>query len=222
MGDPMGGLEESLHAQRTEIAGQIHDQVIPPLFAARMQLEALASKLRAAGDSGKTLETATVLSSVDRAAEFVVQSMLAAREVLSDVSPPLTGQRYWQQQIELVGDLLSTRVDEDGQPVKLKVSGDFPFSSTPAETAIVVTNIVTEAIRNAIRHSNADTIDVVIAPSPNRQITVTDNGSGFDPGSIKSNHGMLLMKSRAKSIGGQLKIDSRPGGPTHLTITWPQ
>ena len=218
----MADVEESLQAQRTEIAGQVHDQIIPPLFAARMQLEALASKLRAACNSGKTLDSATVLSAVDRAAEFVVQSMMAAREVLNDVSPPLTGQRYWQQQIELVSDLLSTRVDENGHPVKLHVSGDFPFSSTPAETSIVLTNIVTEAIRNAIRHSGADTIEVVIAPPPRRQISVTDNGSGFDPGSIKSNHGMMLMKSRAKSIGGQLKIDSQPSGPTHLTLTWPE
>lgn len=218
----MGDLEESAHAQRTEIAGQIHDQIIPPLFAARMQLEALASKLRTADDSGQAIEKAAVLSSVDRAVEFVVLSMLAAREVLSDVSPPLTGQRYWQEQIKLVGDLLCTRVDEDGKPAKLKVTGVFPFSSTPAETVIVVTNIVTEAIRNAIRHSNADAIDVVIDPPPNRQINVIDNGGGFDPGSITSHHGMSLMKSRAKSIGGQLKIDSRPGGPTHLTISWPQ
>lgn len=218
----MSDLEESLHAQRTEIAGQIHDQIIPPLFAARMQLEALASKLLAASNSGNPLESSAVHLSVDRAAEFVVQSMMAARELLSDVSPPITGERYWQQQIELVSDLLSTRVDEHGQSVKLNVSGDFSWETMPAETSIVLTNIVTEAIRNAIRHSGASRIDVAIASPPNRQIDVTDNGSGFDPSSIKSNHGMMLMQSRAKSIGGQLKIDSRPGGPTQMTLAWPE
>lgn len=218
----MDDVEESLRRQRVEIAGQIHDQIIPPLFAARMQLEALAGKLRSDGELGKTLPASAVLSSVDRAAEFVVQSMMAARELLSDVSPPTTGERYWQQQIELVSDLLSTRVDENSQPIKLEISGDFPWATMPAETSIVVTNIVTEAIRNAIRHSNAGKIDVVIAPMPNRQIEVIDNGTGFDPASIKSNHGMMLMKSRAKSIGGQLKVDSRVGGPTRLTITWPE
>jgi signal transduction histidine kinase len=218
----MSDVEESLRAQRTEIAGQIHDQIIPPLFAARMQLEALASKLRSAGEADKSLPSATIQSSVDRAAEFVVQSMMAARELLSEVAPPTTGERYWQQQIELVSDLLSTRVDENSQPIKLEISGYFPWDTMPAETSIVVTNIVTEAIRNAIRHSNAGKIDVVIAPSPSRRIEVTDNGTGFDPASIKSNHGMMLMKSRAKSIGGQLKIDSRVGGPTRLTLTWPE
>jgi len=54
------------------------------------------------------------------------------------------------------------------------------------------------------------------------KLNVTDNGSGFDPSSIKSNHGMMLMQSRAKSIGGQLKIDSRPGGPTQMTLAWPE
>jgi signal transduction histidine kinase len=218
----MAGVEESLRAQRTEIAGQVHDQIIPPLFAARMQLEALASKLRSASGADKSVPCATVQSSVDRAAEFVVQSMMAARELLSDVLPPTTGQRYWQQQIELVSDLLSTRVDENGQPITLKVSGDFPWDTIPAETVIVLTNIVTEAIRNAIRHSGANRIDVVVASAPQRQVEITDNGTGFDPASIKSNHGMMLMKSRAKSIGGQLKIDSQAGGPTRLTITWPE
>lgn len=218
----MSDVEESLRLQRIEIAGQIHDQIIPPLFAARMQLETLASRLRAASEADKSLAPATVQTSVDRAAEFVVQSMMAARALLSEVAPPTTGDRYWQQQIELVSDLLSTRVDENGQPIKLDISGDLPWDSVPAETVIVVTNIVTEAIRNAIRHSNAGKIDVVIAPSPNRQIEVIDNGTGFDPASIKSNHGMMLMKSRAKSIGGQLKIDSQIGGPTRLTIIWPE
>jgi len=218
----MDDVEESLRLQRTEIAGQIHDQIIPPLFAARMQLEALAGKLRASGESDHSLPGPVVLSSVDRAAEFVVQSMMAARELLSDVSPPTTGERYWQQQIELVSDLLSTRLDKNGQPIKLDVSGDFPWDTMPTETSIVVTNIVTEAIRNAIRHSHADRISVAIDSPQSRQIHVTDNGRGFDPASIKSNHGMMLMTARAKSIGGQLKIDSKFGGPTRLTIAWPK
>lgn len=219
----MEDVEESLRLQRMEIAGQVHDQIIPPLFAARMQLEALASKLRSASEAGKSLQTvATVQASVDRAAEFVVRSTIAARELLGEVAPPTTGDRYWQQQIELVSDLLSTRVDENGQPIKLGISGDLPWDSVPTETVIVVTNIVTEAIRNAIRHSNASQIDVVIASPAHRQIEITDNGNGFDPDSIKSNHGMMLMKSRAKSIDGQLQIDSQVGGPTRLRLTWPE
>jgi len=54
------------------------------------------------------------------------------------------------------------------------------------------------------------------------KLNVTDNGSGFDPSSTKSNRGMMLMQSRAKSIGGQLKIDSRPGGSTQMTLAWPE
>ena len=216
----MDDVEESLRVQRIEIAGQIHDQIIPPLFAARMQLEALSNKLRAASEADKSLNSETVQASVDRAAEFVVQSMMAARELLSDVSPPRTGEHYWQQQIELVSDLLSTHVDPNGQPIKLEISGDFPWDTLPAETSIVVTNIVTEAIRNAIRHSGANKIDVSITSKPQQKIEITDNGTGFDPEAIKSNHGMMLMKSRAKSIAGQLKIDSQVGGPTRLTLTW--
>jgi signal transduction histidine kinase len=216
----MDGVEEALRLQRTEIAGQVHDQIIPPLFAARMQIEALSDKLRSAGQSGKAVETSALLLSVDRAAEFVVQSMMAARQLLSDVSPPMTGERYWQQQIDLVSDLLSVRVNEHGQSAQLNVVGDFPWASMSAESSIAITNIVTEAIRNAIRHSGASKIDVVIDPSPSRQIHIVDNGNGFDPATVKSNHGMMLMQSRAQSLGGQLKIDSQIGGPTRLALTW--
>jgi len=221
---------ESLHAQRTEIAGHVHDRVIPPLFAARMQLESMSAKVRAAIDSNQSLDLRALLTSIDRSAEFVIQAMTAGRQLLNELVPPASGKDYWDQQLELVGDLLATRVLPNGHRPGLTVVGEFQGDAVSAETAVVLTNIVTEAIRNAIRHSQASRIDVSIqpgkSPSGDSQATlptirIADNGVGFDSQNQTPHHGMMLMKARAKSIGADLQIESKPGGPTEVVLSWP-
>lgn len=203
--------------QRRQFAGQVHDQIIPPLFAARMQLEALSAKLRAASCSDQTAVDPQVISSIDRAAELVIQSMTAARALLSEASAPLAGKPYWQQQMQWVKRL----IPPTGQPPRLSVTGEFPPAEMPPETCLVITQVVTEAIRNAIRHASAQTIEVIIASPAERRIDITDDGTGFDPDTTRSNHGLMLMRTRMESLGGELAIDSHPGGPTRITVTWP-
>jgi len=226
----MTDQSESLHAQRTEIAGHVHDRVIPPLFAARMQLESMSAKVRAAIDSNQSLDLANLIGSIDRSADFVIQAMTAGRQLLNELVPPTSGKDYWDQQLELVSDLLATRVAANGQPPVLTVVGEFQWDAVSSETAVVLTNIVTEAIRNAIRHSQASRIDVSIDPQNSIRsdsaaalpiIRIRDNGRGFDLQTHAPHHGMMLMKARAKSIGADLQIDSNPGGPTEVVLAWP-
>lgn len=210
-------VEQLLQRQRTEIAGQIHDQIIPPLFAARMLLEALSARLR--GNDSQCIEDRTaVAESVSRSAELVIQSMMAARQVLSGISPPVNGSRYWQQQIELVSELLRSYCGGDRQPIQLIISGTYDWDNCPDSFSVAITDVVTEAIRNAARHSAASRIEVSLQSQPSRLIRVVDNGTGFEVDKVHASHGLTLMKSRADSIGAKLRIDSRPGGPTQVEL----
>jgi signal transduction histidine kinase len=49
-------------------------------------------------------------------------------------------------------------------------------------------------------------------------ITVTDNGKGFDKESVRSGNGLLNMRSRAQMMKADIKIDSTPGEGT--SIAW--
>jgi two-component system nitrate/nitrite sensor histidine kinase NarX len=53
-------------------------------------------------------------------------------------------------------------------------------------------------------------------------LRVGDDGRGFEQGAHIDGHvGLLIMRERAQRIGGQISVDSRPGGGTCVTLTLP-
>jgi signal transduction histidine kinase/exonuclease VII small subunit len=75
--------------------------------------------------------------------------------------------------------------------------------------------IVQEALTNVARHSGATRVAIELERSGKRvHLTVKDNGHGF-PGngtsSSKPGLGLVGMRARAESVGGQLQIDSSDG-----------
>ena len=81
--------------------------------------------------------------------------------------------------------------------------------------------IMSEAVRNARLHSEAHI--VAIEGFVNHQageITITDDGRGFDAGADYEGHyGLVGMRERASKIGAELDISSSPTGTT-VTVTW--
>jgi len=224
----MSELSDALKAQRTELAGQVHDQVIPPLFAARMQLESLAAKIKSQRDSQRTLDSETLVANLDQATELVVRSMASCRELLALWLPPVTGQPYWDQQLAVINRLLENRARQELPTPTLIVTGELPWDSLDPEASVAATNIATEAIRNAIRHAQATRIEVSLGHDPgdadtskrHHQIVVSDDGVGFDPANRSTHHGLVLMKARADAIGAQLDVNSQLGGPTRVSLRW--
>jgi signal transduction histidine kinase len=53
------------------------------------------------------------------------------------------------------------------------------------------------------------------------QFQIADNGCGFDEPVSHLGNGLKNMRRRAADVGGQLKIVSRPGGGTTVTLTAP-
>lgn len=232
----MSELSDALKAQRTELAGQVHDQIIPPLFAARMQLESLVAKIQGGRDEPRTIDSETLVANLDQATELVARSMAASRELLAQWLPPVTGRPYWDQQLAIINRLLENRVRQESPTPTLTVTGELPWDSIDPEVSVAATNIATEAIRNAIRHAQATRIEVSLDNRPaaehaskrpealgqrHHQILVVDDGVGFDPADRSGHHGLVLMKARADAIGGVLDITSRPGGPTQVCLRWP-
>jgi signal transduction histidine kinase len=52
-------------------------------------------------------------------------------------------------------------------------------------------------------------------------LTISDNGVGFDPETVKRGSGLDNMAQRTEALGGSLKIDSSPGRGMTLTATLP-
>ncbi len=85
----------------------------------------------------------------------------------------------------------------------------------PDETETHLFRIVQEALTNIARHSGATQVIIELAPVGNRvHLIVKDNGHGFTSnGSANGSAGLGLvgMRARAQSVGGELEINSNDG-----------
>lgn len=72
--------------------------------------------------------------------------------------------------------------------------------------------MVFEALSNVLQHAQASRLRIQLKaiPSSGAQLTITDNGCGFDP--ARENHkGLSSLRERAAAIGANLRITSVPG-----------
>jgi two-component system sensor histidine kinase DegS len=96
-----------------------------------------------------------------------------------------------------------------------------------ANQELVVFRVIQEALQNIHKHAEASRVSINIQQRPGGPIVVSiaDNGRGFDPKLVRqsrpSSSGLVSMKERAATVGGTLKIDSKPGVGTNITLVLP-
>lgn len=97
-----------------------------------------------------------------------------------------------------------------------------------AESATHLYRIAQEALRNAVRHGQAETVTIsLIATSELLRLRIIDDGSGINHEVIERAHdgnsgmGLNIMHYRARIIGGSLDVRSGDTGGTVITCTIP-
>ena len=85
--------------------------------------------------------------------------------------------------------------------------------------------IAQEALQNALRHAEAERIDVRLEDGGGLLVlTVADDGRGFDPaaaGLRGRRLGLTSMEERAAALGGRLEVASAPGAGTTVRLEVP-
>ncbi|HUR11941.1 MAG TPA: PAS domain S-box protein [Flavitalea sp.] len=105
--------------------------------------------------------------------------------------------------------------------IKLKTSG---FSNVVIDDSIklMVFRIVQEQLNNIIKHSKATEANIKLAVSKKvLNITIADNGIGFDTKKKMKGIGLGNITSRAELHDGEVLIESSPGNGCILTINIP-
>jgi signal transduction histidine kinase len=97
----------------------------------------------------------------------------------------------------------------------------------PIEVETSAYRIVQEALTNAVRHAEASSVSVVLVRQAGAFIAVVaDDGRGFDPSRAEADEtgrgvGLLSMHERARSVGGDLGIESAPSAGTTVRLRVP-
>jgi two-component system sensor histidine kinase UhpB len=79
--------------------------------------------------------------------------------------------------------------------------------------AIQVFRVIQECLTNIVRHARATQAQITMAVNPNTHtlhLQVSDNGQGCNIAQTKHGFGLLGMKERIKSLGGNLSFHTGP------------
>jgi signal transduction histidine kinase len=90
------------------------------------------------------------------------------------------------------------------------------------EVKLAFYRVAQEALNNIAKHSGARKVELHLECQPDwMSLVIRDDGLGFDPASITSDHlGIAIMRERASSIGASLMIESQPGQGTTVSLDW--
>jgi signal transduction histidine kinase/streptogramin lyase len=80
-----------------------------------------------------------------------------------------------------------------------------------------------EALNNALRHSASTSVSIDFHVERSWLVlTVRDDGHGFDLEKASEGQGLLSMTRRARGLGGELRVVSKPGGGTEISMRVPR
>ena len=197
--------------ERNRIARELHDTVEQELAGITMQLDLAVDCFQHAPPVARqALETARNMSR---------HSMVDARRSVWDLRCHFLENGDLVSALKNVVESLNL---QDRLNVAVKVAGT-PFRLASA-TEMNLLRIGQEAVGNAGKHGNAQKIEITLAYNPGQvRLSVRDDGRGFDPTeSASTGHfGLLDMRERARCLGCELQIDSRPGMGTAITVEVP-
>lgn len=193
--------------ERTRIAREIHDSLGHSLTALNLQLET-ALKL---WQSNPT-KAQTFLSQAKNLASLALQEV---RQSVSTMrSDPLQG-RSLSLAIAMAQDFHRSTGILPTYHVQLT-------DPIPTDVSTAIYRIVQEALTNISTYASATQIKIqLIATSTNLELTVQDNGRGFNLDQNTTGFGLQTMRDRTIALGGNFNINSTFGQGCTITANIP-
>jgi signal transduction histidine kinase len=194
--------------ERLKIARDLHDTLAHSMMALLSEIRYLR-RLQARDPSAVPAE-------LIRAEDIAHEGLKEARSAISQMrvtavrdtglGPALA--KEFERFIDRTG--LTGQFRADPEPAR--------FGDERAETLI---RMAQEMLRNVERHAGAARVDVQLASAGDLlELTVEDDGVGFDPSEPHPGHyGLMGLREQAELIGAELRIDSAPRRGTRIGVT---
>ncbi|MFL6681647.1 MAG: histidine kinase [Burkholderiaceae bacterium] len=201
--------EKSLEEERKRVARELHDEMGQQLAALRMELSVAQHSSAHADPAAREAALSALTSRVDA----LVASM---RSVVGQLRPPAM-----DGGLEIALAWLASELERQAQ-VQCDVHVDEELRRLPADAATLVFRIAQECLSNVRRHAAARRVHLELVMHDGQcEMSVEDDGSGFDVTATRSGYGILGMEERARMLVGTLVIDSAPGHATTVTLRFP-
>jgi signal transduction histidine kinase len=195
--------------ERKNLSRELHDHIAQVLTALRIELGRI-ERTRPAADT-------RLGAAVAESRHLVDQMFRTVRDLALGLRPSMLDDFGLQPALEWHVRDFTRRY---GLDVDLQMRGDFDV--LPDRYRTCVYRAVQEALTNCVRHAKSRTIKVSVSGHDDRlDVSVIDDGIGFDPARRRDGLGLRGIEERVKELHGTMIIGSAAGEGTVLTIELP-
>jgi signal transduction histidine kinase len=207
-------LENVREEERRTLSRELHDELGQLLTSIRLEVASAVEKFQGTRTSAEF----DVVDRLQSAVGLVDVSIATVRRLTSALRPPMLDHLGLVAAVRWEAGLFERRTG-----IRCRVSTKPSNFETHAHVTVAY-RILREALTNVARHANAGTVWIQVHQRPNRLVLkVRDNGTGINAEATvnPTTLGLLGMRERALSVGGDVRISRVVTGGTSVMVTLP-
>lgn len=219
--------EKAIASERSRWAVELHDGHLQSLSSLKIRADVCLSLEEQHQELclalGSSEEPSRLRSELSRLHYLIGGTVREARQFLLELRPPPVSN---DQFLPWLNDYALDFERESGIPVDVSIEGIVELSSGQVDET---TRLLREALTNVRKHAKAKSVRIVLSASEHAtSIAVSDDGVGFDvPSTLErmmdsSHNGLIGVRYRAESIGGEMRLRSEPGKGTTMLFRLPR
>jgi len=199
------------HKERKRLAQILHDDLQQLLAAVKFSVGSLHC---AGGDP-------IVKNRIDELDHLVDESIRLSRSLLVQLNPPALSDSGLVAAMKWLAEEMKRM---HGLIVHVTAGNEIPPDTEGV--VILLFHAVRELLFNIVKHAGVEaaTVDVRRLTGDQVQITVADEGAGFDPDAAllrkdsSTGLGLFGIRERIAHLGGRMEMESAPGRGTRVTL----
>ena len=202
-------LEEGKRLEKRRFSEELHDGVLGRLFGTRLSLDSLNNKHddKAIQTRLKYIEELKSIENEIRQISHGLDSTIFSEDVLFT--------EVIEQLIEIQNTL------DDDHPNKFQFTNDYVihWEKMPNNIKVHLYRIIQESLQNIHKHASAKHGKVSLLRKDNAIVLrIEDDGIGMEVNKVKKGIGLKNIRSRVEQMKGILKVDSKKGIGTIITV----
>jgi signal transduction histidine kinase/ligand-binding sensor domain-containing protein len=196
---------------RDRIARDLHDEV-----GSSVSTIAIYSKIayEQAGNPG--FDNKPILQKVS---DYATQIMESMNDIVWSIN---TRNDAFEQIVSRMRDHASQLLEAAGYTIHFDFDDGLSGRKLDMEKRRHLYLLFKESLNNILKYAGGSQVWITFGLTQKQfRLAIRDDGRGFEPDTVKRGNGLSNMRHRAKTLHGDLSLQSRPGYGTHLILVFP-
>jgi PAS domain S-box-containing protein len=195
--------------ERRRIAGELHDSIAASLGAMKFRIDKMAEEMKQGQGSPESMQDLGLK---------VTDINNEVRRIMFDLRPSILDDLG----IIPAMDWFCREYQKTYSHISVEKQIGLAEHDVPDSLKTPIFRISQEAMNNTAKHGQACLVTLTVQKEHGRiQLTIQDNGQGFDSETVRKGLGLSTMRERAQLSGGSFDIESTIGKGTLIRVSWP-